>query len=110
MAVAKSRMGNRHSRFAGQYVVPGTLGRAPVQPAAEPEPAEAGQKSGSAAAGDHNGAAMKQPMCGANMIVSNPFAKVFNRPAPPRRSEKRSAPFSVVRLLLIITLKLCFNH
>lgn len=87
-AIAKSRMGNRHSRFAGQFVVPGSLGRAP---AVAPEPENAS---------DAATVAPKQPLVGANMIVSNPFAKVFNRPAPPRRSEKRSAPFCVVRFAL----------
>lgn len=84
MAVAGQRMGNRHSRFAGQFVVPGTLGRAPVAPPA-----------GDTGSSPNPNQSLNQAVYGANIIVSNPFSKVFSRPSAPRRNEKKSAPFCI---------------
>ncbi|CAM9464984.1 unnamed protein product, partial [Ectocarpus fasciculatus] len=67
-AVANQRLSNRHSRFTGRYVVPGSLGCTPTAATAAVSEQE--------------------------KLISNPFAKVFNRPDNPRRSEKRTAPFN----------------
>lgn len=96
-AVANQRLSNRHSRFTGRYVVPGSLGCTPTAATAAVSEQEKLSDTQVVSPGVAGGLspAFSQAV-GGSMIVSNPFAKVFNRPDNPRRSEKRTAPFNVV--------------
>ena len=83
--LSQQRMTSRHSRFTGQFVVPSALGGVP-------------QSKESNIGNLQEGKEDKIIHTSRHIIVSNPFAKVFNRPDGPRRSEKRSAPFNVVSI------------
>ncbi len=80
---------NRTNRFRGQYVIQSSLPPASGQPTRSTDLV-----------------AEKQPMMAPSckLVVTNPLCKTANRCDGPRRSEKRSAPFTVVNVFIVSVL------